>query len=443
LISGAGIAGPVCAYWLHRAGYAVTIVERASKIRKEGQTIDVTTEGRVVFDAMGITETVMASGTKEKGLHFVDSNGTPWGSFPQAEGDKASFTREIEIVRGELARILYEATREDVKYVFDDSISGITQTEDGDGGGVEVTFAKNGRKEQYDILVIADGLSSRTRALAFHQDVRDPIRSLNQYVAGFSSLIDPNLDSEWAQWYSSPGRKVALQRPDGFGRIRSNLIYIDYTTKTREVCSTKTPVEMQKEYWAGLFKGAGWECERLVKGMMEANDFYVYEVAQVKMDRARVPNRISENESTKNDRTPHEIPRSRTISPIWSTGRVVLIGDAASCPSPISGQGTNVAIVQAYVLASMLRKHQTCSKAFEEYETLVRPWVDKLQKLPPGAPGVACPDTRAGVGLLLGMSWVGSLLVRFGVVGFLTSVFGRIFEGKSLEMPSPDLFDQK
>jgi 2-polyprenyl-6-methoxyphenol hydroxylase-like FAD-dependent oxidoreductase len=283
LISGAGIAGPVCAYWLHRAGFSVTIVERAPRIRKEGQTVDVTTEGRVVFDAMGITKTVMASGTKEKGLRFVDSTGTSWGIFPQVEGDKASFTREIEVVRGELARILWEATRDDVEYIFDDSITAIDQEDD----GVEVTFSKDNRKERYDLLVIADGLASRTRAMAFNQGVRDPIRPLNQHVATFSSPAIPSLngsqDSDWAQWYSSPGRKVALSRPDGFGRIRSNFIYIDYTATTREISSIKTSVEDQKAYWAGLFERQGWECENLVKGMMEADDFYVYEVAQVKM----------------------------------------------------------------------------------------------------------------------------------------------------------------
>lgn len=406
LISGAGIAGPICAYWLRRSHPSadITIVERAPEIRKEGQTVDVVTEGRSVFDAMGITSKVMENTTREKGLDFVDEAGGVWGHFPQDNG--GSFTREIEIVRGKLAGILYEECRDMVEWRFDDSISSIEQ----DHEGVDIEFNKGG-KGRYDILIIADGLASRTRAMAFNQDVRDPIKSLNQYVAGFSLPLHKD-DDEYAKWYNTTNRRVILHRPDGFGLMRTNLTYLDKskTKTTREICSSKTSIQQQKEYFANLFKDAGWISERIIEGMMESKDFYTYEVGQVKMDK-------------------------------WSKGRIVLIGDAASCPSPISGAGTNVAITQAYTLAACLTKYRgNHEKAFKAYEDDLRGWVEGIQKLPPGTPDLACPESRWGVRILLGVTWIGGLVMRSGI----SRVFGRLFGGEEKTghtLPPFEIFD--
>jgi 2-polyprenyl-6-methoxyphenol hydroxylase-like FAD-dependent oxidoreductase len=392
LISGAGIAGPVHAYWLKKAGLDVTIVERVPRLRREGQTIDVRNEGREIFDRMGITKSVMAVTTKELGVQFVGADGGIWGSFPEDGSD--SFTSEIEIVRGELASILYEHTKEDVQYLFGDSIIAIEQ----DASSVSVTFAKDGRMEQYDLLIIADGLNSRTRALAFDQDVRAPIKVLNEWFAGFSFPKGPT-DTDWAQWYNAPGRRAILHRPDGFGRMRSLFAHIDYTEATRAIGSSKTSVEDQKKYWAQLYKDGGWESERLVKGMMESDDFYMYEVAQVKAEK-------------------------------WSTGRVVLVGDAASCPSPISGQGSNVAVVQAYVLAAMIAKYpRDHAAAFAEYEHSMRKWVEGIQSLPPGAPAFAVPQTSTGILILNCVVYIGSALVNSGLINLFKRWFGRADKG--------------
>jgi 2-polyprenyl-6-methoxyphenol hydroxylase-like FAD-dependent oxidoreductase len=405
LISGAGIAGPICAYWLRRSHpqAEITIIERAPEIRKEGQTVDVVTEGRTVFDSMGITERVMESTTKEKGLDFVDSKGGVWGHFPQDNSGAGSFTREIEIVRGKLAAILYEEIKDMVIWRFDDSITSIEQDRD----GVDVTF-KQGGNGRYDILIIADGLSSRTRAMAFNQDVRDPIKSLHQYVAGFS-LPALKGESQYAKWYNTSQSRVILHRPDGFGLMRTNFIHIDKTTTTRDICSSKTPIAQQKEYFADLFQRAGWESERIIKGMMDSTDFYTYEVGQVKMDR-------------------------------WSKGRIVLVGDAASCPSPISGAGTNVAITQAYTLAAMITKYRgDHEKAFKAYEEDLRGWVEGIQKLPPGVPGLACPKSNWGVRVLLVVTWIGGFIVRSGIIGVLGRWFGG--EEKGHRLPPVEVFD--
>jgi 2-polyprenyl-6-methoxyphenol hydroxylase-like FAD-dependent oxidoreductase len=306
-----------------------------------------------------------------------------------------------------LAKILYDLTKETVDYVFDDQVIGIDQS---DSEEVAVTFEKDNRMEKYDKMIIADGLASRTRALAFNQEVREPVHSLHQYGAGFSFPADAkNGDSDWAKWYNAPGRRVILHRPDGFGRMRSSLVHYDSTPNTRLATSSKTSVQQQKNYWAQLFKGAGWESDRLIEAMKKSDDFYAYEVAQVKMKS-------------------------------WSKGRVVLIGDAASCPSPISGQGTNVAITQAYVLAAMITQHRNDhTTAFTNYEEKLRTWVEGIQKISPeGAPKLACPESKWGIGCLLAITWIGSLVMRSGIVKLLGKLFPS--KEKGLSLPSPRLF---
>jgi hypothetical protein len=194
--------------------------------------------------------------------------------------------------------------------------------------------------------------------------------------------------------------------------MRTNFVHIDNTSTTRTICSSKTPLGDQKEYFAQLFKGAGWESERLIAGMKEADDFYTYEVAQVKMDK-------------------------------WSKGRVVMIGDAASCPSPISGQGTNLAITQAYVLAAMITRYpDNYERAFTEYEADLRPWVEGIQKLPPGTPGLACPESMWGIRILLYVTWLGGLVVKSGVLGCVSRLFGGGDE-EGHPLPPVSMFEDK
>lgn len=87
LISGAGIAGPVCAYFLSKAGIRTTIIERAPELRKAGQQIDIRGAGLEAIKRMGVDEAIRSKTTKEAGLEFVDANGKACASFP-VDGDR-------------------------------------------------------------------------------------------------------------------------------------------------------------------------------------------------------------------------------------------------------------------------------------------------------------------------------------------------------------------
>lgn len=136
LISGAGIGGPVLVYWLGKAGVSVTVVERADRLRKEGQTVDINDEARTIVMWMGVEEAIRKVTTKEAGVKFVDSNNKIWAAFAQST-EVASPTSEFEIVCGELANVFYDASKDKTGYIFGDSIGSIQDTET----GAQMTFA--------------------------------------------------------------------------------------------------------------------------------------------------------------------------------------------------------------------------------------------------------------------------------------------------------------
>ncbi len=98
--------------------------------------------------------------------------------------------------------------------------------------------------------------------------------------------------------------------------------------------------------------------------MESAPDFYFDSVSQVKMDG-------------------------------WSKGRCVLLGDAAYCASPLSGMGTGMAVVGAYVLAGELAEAEGDYRvAFERYEAGMREFVEKCQGIADGGADWFVPRTR-------------------------------------------------
>ena len=374
LVSGGGIAGPVAGFWLARAGMKVTIVERAPEPRSAGQGIDIRGAALEVVKRMGLEELIRSRTTNEKGLAFVDKNGKAFAEFPVDGVNGQSFTSDIEILRGELSKIFLNASKDKVEYIFDDSITSI----DDDGGKVNVSFAK-GAKQAFDIVIGADGMRSKTRRLAFPHEP-DPMKSLGQYTS-FFAIPRIDSDTDWARWYNAPGGRGIIMRPDNNGSTR---VYLSIMS-TEPAGYENLDITGQKRIYHRLFADAGWEVPRMLAGMDHADDFYMQEIAQV-------------------------------IMKSWSKGRVALLGDAGYCPSPISGMGTSLAIVGAYVLAGELQRCGSPEEAFRAYEVLMRPFVEQVQKLPPGAPGIANPQTWWGIWIF---NTVLSLVTKTGLAGLL------------------------
>ncbi|SDP10159.1 2-polyprenyl-6-methoxyphenol hydroxylase [Klenkia soli] len=350
LVSGASIAGPTTASWLARAGFDVTVVERFDALRDDGQNIDVRGAAREVIRRMGLEEAALAAGTGEQGTVFLGAGGREVARFPASTDDTSGATAEMEILRGRLGQLLHDHGADDVAYLFGDQITGLDQ----DAGGVDVTFA-SGKEQRFDLVVLAEGVNSRSRDLVFAQAQR---RYLGMVIA-YLTIPRQDDDTDWWRWYvAGRGRGVNL-RPDDVGTIRAA---INMMTDTRGI--DDLPREAQTTLFRRTFAGAGWQTDRVLDAMDDA-PMYVEDLSQVTLPR-------------------------------WSQGRIALVGDAAWCATPVSGIGTTLALSGAYTLAASLAADTDHRAAFAEYERRMRPFVEKGQSLPPGTPRIANPRTELG-----------------------------------------------
>jgi 2-polyprenyl-6-methoxyphenol hydroxylase-like FAD-dependent oxidoreductase len=380
LITGAGIAGPALAYWLDRFGMEPTVLERAPELRLGGQNVDVRGAGRVVIARTGLEEAVRAAGTGELGLAFVDGSGAVQAEFPLTSGDGAAGdgpTAELEILRGDLGQILFEHTADRVPYRFGDQVVAL----DDDGRRVRVGV-EHGPEEEFDLVVAADGVRSGTREIAMPGQA--DIRFLGLCTAYFTIPRDDTDTDWWRRYAAGEGRTITL-RPDRHGTTRALLSFL-----SPSAAPARTSPAAQQELLRAEFTGAGWQADRVLDGLGSAPDFYFEAISQVR-------------------------------SPTFASGRVGLLGDAAWCASPISGRGTTLALLGAYVLAGELARHDDHREAFAAYESVMRPHVRKAQKLPPGTPRIAHPRSRWGVRLLNSAARSAASPIAGRVAGLLSS----------------------
>lgn len=387
LISGAGVAGATAAYWLHRYGWDVTVLERAPALRASGQNIDVRGAGRQVARHMGIEQRIARAGTGEAGTRFVDGRGRPIAEFPAGTGDSDGATAELEILRGELVALLAGLTGDSVEYVYGDYITDVAA----DDEGVTVSLA-GAPQRRFDLLVIAEGIRSRTRRLVFGDEVR--LRDLGQYTA-YGTIPRLPDDDAWWRWHSAPGGRAVTLRPDNVGTTRATLSYM-----TPPLGHENLDAGRQIEVLRKTFADVGWQTPRILAALTaNHDDFYLDRVGQVH-------------------------------APSWSRGRVALLGDAAYCASPISGMGTSLSLTGAYLLAGELSRHDDPVAGLRSYESVMRPYATKAQKLAPGAPRIANPDSRAGVRAL-------NTALRIAASRPVRALGGRLFTPPADEIVLP------
>ncbi|GII03378.1 FAD-dependent monooxygenase [Planobispora takensis] len=340
LISGAGVAGVTLAYWLRRHGFTPTVVERAPAVRAGGYKVDVRGAALTVAERMGLLEEIRAMRTDVRSGVVVDATGRRVASM---DGDTFGGRThgDAEILRGDLHRLLYERTRESVTYLFGDSITALRQTPD----GVEVDLA-SGHSRTFDLVVGADGLHSVTRALAFGPQERF-VHDLGYRISICGVPNHLGLDREEVT-YIGPGRTMLAYSTAGDDGAKAMFLF-----DAAGVDGEPRDPEGQRRALASAYAGEGWEVPRFLESMHAAADFYYDSISQVHMDR-------------------------------WSSDRVALLGDAAYCASPASGQGTSLALVGAYVLAGELAAAGGDHRdGFAAYEREMRPFAAANQKLGP------------------------------------------------------------
>ncbi|KQO78714.1 MULTISPECIES: FAD-dependent monooxygenase [unclassified Methylobacterium] len=364
LVTGASVAGSALAWWLARLGNEVTVVERAPAFRDGGQNIDVRGVGRAVLRRMGLDETALEQGTGETGTAWVDGDGRIVATFMTDDLGGDGPTAEMEILRGDLARLLFDAARDTVSVRFGDSITGLHE----DGDAATVTFA-SGLTERYDAVVVAEGVGSATRELVFPGE-NDP-RWMDLTIAYFTVPRVADDDRLW-RWYNAPGGRSVSLRPDRKGTTRAML-----SLQQPPAGEQAWDVGRQKAFLHERFADAGWQARRVLAGLDTTEDFYFDVLRQVRMPR-------------------------------WSKGRIALTGDAAWCATPLAGIGTTLAITGAFVLAQELSRTSDVRAGLAAYERAMRPMVEAGQGVPKIAPRLANPQSRLGIRLLHGALRVAS-----------------------------------
>ncbi|RDH76743.1 FAD-binding monooxygenase [Mycolicibacterium moriokaense] len=345
LISGAGIAGPSLAFWLSKIGYRVVVVEIGPGIRPGGQTVDLRGAGGDVVERMGLMPQMRARALEQHGIAWVNSDGSRRAEMPVTAFDGNGLVSKLEILRGDLVDVLYQATKDSVEYRFGTRVSALDQTDD----GVDVTLT-DGNTLRADLVIGADGPHSAVRGMVFGPEDQFA-KPLGGYNAWFSAPDTVGLDG-WYLTYLAPGGLNASMRPTHDPAMaKAGLAFA-----SEPITYDRRDVEAQRQILVDRFAGAGWQCDALLSAAQQADDFYFDSFLQIEM-------------------------------PGWTSGRVALVGDAGYCASPLSGMGTSLALVGAYLLAGELGPADSLDgphirEAFQGYETKMRPYVDKCQDIP-------------------------------------------------------------
>jgi 2-polyprenyl-6-methoxyphenol hydroxylase-like FAD-dependent oxidoreductase len=391
VVSGASIAGLSTAFWLRRTGWSVTVLERSAQFRDGGQNVDVRGVARDVVDRMGVLDAVRAANTTETATALVDEDGRDIAELPSDGPDGA--TAELEILRGDLARVVLDALPDGVEILFGETI----ETVDDDPADAVRIVTGSGRVLDADLLIIAEGVRSTTRDRLFPDEVDRRDMRIDMVFGAIPRT--PDDDDRW-RWLTVDGGRQVHLRPDPHGATSAILATArgeDLTELDRSAA-----LALMRERYADV----GWEAGRVLDGFDASDDVYIDRLMQIRMPR-------------------------------WHRGRVVLVGDAAWCVTPIGGGGASLALTGAYVLAASLSTGGDREDSLARYESWMRPLVDGIQRLPKGIEHFAYPETRLGVTLrnLFTKALVSSPLA--GLTERLTSIVDTERELPHMVVPTP------
>lgn len=398
LISGAGIAGLALALNLVRHGVRTTVVERAASPRPGGQAVDLRGASREVAERMGLMPGIDRLRVYEEGMSYVDGKGRVFGRMSMADFDGEAAVAEIEIARGDLAQVLLDqlaAAADTAPGLLDlrygDRVVALAQ----DAAGVLVTFER-AAPERFGAVVGADGVHSATRRLAFGPEEQFATY-LGGYAAFFTMPTPADLEEGWFALRFVPGVTFGI-RPDRDPATSKAIL----TLRMDRDPSLRGDRAAQEALIRTRLAGAGWHAPAVLAALGEASDLYFDELVRIDL-------------------------------PDVAAGRVVLLGDAASCGSPMTGQGTATALVGAYLLGARLAATpDDVVGALRRYSVDIAPFAAHGKEAPGGGIKRMVPATRLEAGMSRALT--GIMMSRAAL-----PLVKRMFAAGSAALPLPEV----
>jgi 2-polyprenyl-6-methoxyphenol hydroxylase-like FAD-dependent oxidoreductase len=337
LISGGGIAGLTLGTLLKQKGWDPLVVEREPTLSAKGYMMDFFGAGWEVAERMGLVDALREIRYPIEALDFVDETGRAYISVPVNRIRRALDNKYVYLTRSDLVRILYEqAQRSSVEIRFGAAINAVEDRV----SELQVEFA-DGSYDKFALLFGADGIHSGVRELIFGTEDRFA-RFLGYYVAAFEFAEHSHMIGHSIKLYEEPDR-IVFAYPLGGGLFVATYIFRRHNVGILQAGQKLSLVEHR-------YRGAGWIAERLLRDHPSREPIYFDSTTQI-------------------------------IMPTWHTDRIALLGDASGCLTLVAGQGANMAMAGAYVLASELdRRPDYHAAAFAAYEAFMRPHVMKRQR---------------------------------------------------------------
>lgn len=330
LIVGAGVGGLSAAWWLAKLGWQPLVVERAVSLRTDGYMLGLSGPGFDVAETMGI---MPALRKRDRAIHENVYRGRDGRELWRAKyRDLLGDIDWVTLARTDLVETLHEAVRDNAEVRFDTTVSAIDQ----DAEGVEATLT-DGTRCHADLLVGADGVHSRIRRMVFGAD-KTFIRPLGYRCAAFQVPDSLGLGHDFLS-YAEPGRLTEFYT---LAQGRLATLYAWKPENAHAVEPDRARQALRKAY-----DGAHPDVLRYLDALPEEAHLFFDDLNLVEMER-------------------------------WSSGRVLLLGDAAHCLTLISGQGAGMAMTSACILAQELKKADIAT-ALAKHETRLRPSIERLQ----------------------------------------------------------------
>ncbi|MEO8110140.1 MAG: FAD-dependent monooxygenase [Ginsengibacter sp.] len=385
LISGAGIAGVALAFWLKKFGFNPTIIEVSPTLREGGYAIDFMGAGFDVAEKMNIIPALEKADLNISHIAFVDKDNNEKGRMNYKKIKKVLNNRAFTLLRSDLAKSIYKSLDEETEIIFGDTIKEIKQ----DDEKVIVTF-KSGLTRSFDLLVGADGLHSNVRNLIFGNESQ-----FEKYYGYYtSSFTIDNFSTEGRAFsmFNVPNKQVAVY---SINKEKTATFFI--FTSPEKLNYEYHDIDKQKQILKNEFMNSGWKCPELLSRIDTTSDFYFDSISQIKMEH-------------------------------WSKGRVSLVGDACDCPSLLSGKGSTLAMVGAYILAGELKLAKgNYNTAYKEYEKILKPFMEKKQKSAQSFAKSFVPKSNFGI-------WSRNQAFKLMSIPVFTNILFNQFKDKGLNL---------